>query len=86
MDANQPEHNVSSMGLEQNSPFGALEVERQGSRRSDDEFINEKKSYRTQYHRRTVGVPYRKCHSTMEEKVVGIINKINSGKECQKEI
>lgn len=33
-----------------------------------------------------MGVPYRKCHSTMEEKVIGIINKINSEKECQKEI
>ena len=56
------------------------------SKKSDDGFINEKKSYRTQFHRRTVGVPYRKCHSSMEEKVVAIINKIKSGKECHKEI
>ena len=68
------------MVLEQNSVFPALEVEKKQQVKSDDQFINEKKSYRNQYHRRMVGVPYRKCHSTMEEKVVGIINKINNGK------
>ena len=78
------ELNISSVVPEQNSLFGTHENDKLVRKKSDDVFINEKKSYRIGCHRRMVGVPYRKCHSTMEEKVVGIINKINSGKECHK--
>jgi hypothetical protein len=31
-------------------------------------------------------VPYRKCHDALEGRVVGILNKIVSGRNCQKDL
>lgn len=31
-------------------------------------------------------IPYRKCQSSLEERIVGVINKIVGGKECEKEV
>ena len=49
-----------------------------------DLFEDEKKSYRKQQSKRLNSVPYRKCQSSIEERIVSIMNKIEGGKDCEK--
>ena len=71
--------------LQQNLFWRASEnSEKQVSNDQPAQFLNEKKSYRKKHSKHIACVPYRKCHSLMEEKVINVINKIKSGKECQK--
>jgi hypothetical protein len=45
-----------------------------------------RKSYRKHHRREIVSIPYRKCHDAFEGRVVTIINKLQSGKNCQKDL
>ncbi len=41
-----------------------------------------RKSYRKMHKRDIISIPYRKCHDAFEGRIVTIINKIESGKNC----
>jgi hypothetical protein len=46
-----------------------------------------RKSYRKKLSRRGVAtIPYRKCHDLLEGRVVTVINKIQTGKNCVRDI
>lgn len=40
----------------------------------------EKKSYRKNHHKKVNMIPFRKCQSLIEERIVNAINKMDSGK------
>lgn len=44
-----------------------------------------RKSYRKIHKKEIVSIPYRKCHDAFEGRIVAIINKIEGGKNCQKD-
>jgi len=44
-----------------------------------------RKSYRKIHKREIISIPYRKCHDAFEGRIVSIINKIESGKNCLKD-
>jgi hypothetical protein len=41
-----------------------------------------RKSYRKIHRKEIISIPYRKCHDAFEGRIVTIINKIESGKNC----
>lgn len=79
------EQNNSKLGSENNILFGSNELEpgtelNIARKQVENTLYQAKKSYRVVQKGICNGVPYRKCHSSMEEKVVSVINKIKDGK------
>lgn len=48
----------------------------------DSPYNGIRKSYRKIHKREIISIPYRKCHDAFEGRIVTIINKIESGKNC----
>ena len=62
----KPEDIGASMGVENNSVFLQQESEKLLRKNSEPNYQSDKKSYRKHRYGAALGVPYRKCHSSME--------------------
>ena len=45
-----------------------------------------RKNYRKNQRKELTSIPYRKCHEAFEGRIIGLLNKIEAGKNCAREI